>query len=77
MVSVPAQRFRKRILNLKSHHDLSSLRHLEAVNNYVKISYDMMNSLMLHLKSEKNTKKTKRVHKSKVSTTQVGVIVTL
>ncbi|KAH8869882.1 hypothetical protein KSF78_0005714 [Schistosoma japonicum] len=73
MASAQVYRFQQRVFNLQSHHELASVRHCEAVSNYISQNHELMNSLMAHLKAtDKNVKRTKRIAKSRTTNPQLA-----
>ncbi|CAH8510697.1 unnamed protein product [Schistosoma turkestanicum] len=70
MASAQIYRFQQRITNLQLHHELASVRHCEAVSNYINQNNELMNALMAHLKApDKGMKRTKRLTKPRTTTT--------
>lgn len=73
MASAQVYRFQQRISNLQSHHKLASIRHCEAVSNYISQNNELMKSLMAHLKGpDKSVKRTKRITKPRTTHPQVN-----
>ncbi|CAH8560057.1 unnamed protein product [Schistosoma guineensis] len=73
MASAQVYRFQQRISNLQSHHKLASIRHCEAVSNYISQNNELMKSLMAHLKGpDKSVKRTKRITKPRTTHPQLA-----
>uniref|UniRef100_A0A095CA89 Uncharacterized protein n=1 Tax=Schistosoma haematobium TaxID=6185 RepID=A0A095CA89_SCHHA len=75
MASAQVYRFQQRISNLQSHHKLASIRHCEAVSNYISQNNELMKSLMAHLKGpDKSVKRTKRITKPRTTHPQLFLV---
>lgn len=73
MASAQVYRFQQRISNLQSHHELASIRHCEAVSNYISQNNELMKSLLAHLKApDKSVKRTKRITKPRTTHPQLA-----